>query len=210
MSVQSKAPTTSTVVTTALSEPVSVVTSSVSRHVVTTSKVKPSLAVSPSTLVEPLSLIFEDILQVSATFCFRESSMLHKISVLRVCHVCLPVNQPGRSGKSSVTADEEALTQIRKGHGTMCVMLTSRNKNLDTVRSLWAGGDIKVRLYYSSDIEYTQDHRSAICSDALLHVSVITRFRDVHERSVHRGGHPQYNQPQTVRIHLRPHTHTLV
>ncbi|KAG7327783.1 hypothetical protein KOW79_009389 [Hemibagrus wyckioides] len=114
---QSKAPTTSsTVVTTASSEPVSVATSSVLRHVVTTSKVKPSLAVSPSTLVEPLSLIFGDILQ------------------------------PGRSGKSSVTADEEALTQIRKGHGTMCVMLTSRNKNLDTVRSLWAGGDIKLSL----------------------------------------------------------------
>ncbi|KAK3562073.1 hypothetical protein QTP86_027177, partial [Hemibagrus guttatus] len=115
---QLKAPTTSsTVVTTAPSEPVSVVTSSISRHVVTTSKVRPSLAVSPSTLVEPLSLIFGDILQ-----------------------------QPGRSGKSSVTADEEALSQIRKGHVTMCVMLTSRSKNLDTVRSLWAGGDIKLSL----------------------------------------------------------------
>ncbi|MCJ8738031.1 hypothetical protein PDJAM_G00030840 [Pangasius djambal] len=112
-----KAPNaSSTVVTTAPSQPVSAVTTSVSRHVVTTSKLKPSLGVSPSTLVEPLSLIFGDILQ------------------------------PGLSGKTSVTADEEALVQIRKGHGTMCVMLTSRHKNLDTVRALWAGGDIKISL----------------------------------------------------------------
>lgn len=40
--------------------------------------------------------------------------------------------------------DEEALVQIRKGHDTMCVMLTSRYKNLDTVRSVWASGDVKV------------------------------------------------------------------
>uniref|UniRef100_A0AAR2LY18 Katanin p80 WD40 repeat-containing subunit B1 n=1 Tax=Pygocentrus nattereri TaxID=42514 RepID=A0AAR2LY18_PYGNA len=53
---------------------------------------------------------------------------------------------PARSGKTSVTADEEALAQIRKGHETMCVMLTSRYKNLDTVRAVWAAGDIKTSL----------------------------------------------------------------
>ncbi|TSM20265.1 Katanin p80 WD40 repeat-containing subunit B1 [Bagarius yarrelli] len=95
------------------SQPVSTVAPSVSRHVVTTTKVKPSLAVSPSPLVEPLSLIFGDILQ---------------------------------PGKTSVTADEEALGQIKKGHGTMCVMLTNRRRNLDTVRALWAGGDVRVSL----------------------------------------------------------------
>lgn len=58
----------------------------------------------------------------------------------------LCVYKPGLGGKSSVTADEEALVQIRKGHGTMCVMLTSRHKNLETVRALWAGGDIKVSV----------------------------------------------------------------
>lgn len=41
--------------------------------------------------------------------------------------------------------DEEALAQIRKGHDTMCVMLSSRSKNLDSVRSVWASGDVKVR-----------------------------------------------------------------
>ncbi|KAI5620735.1 katanin p80 WD40 repeat-containing subunit B1 [Silurus asotus] len=106
----------STVVITAESQPVSVTTTSVSRHVITTSKDKPSLAVSPSTHAQPLSLIIGDILQ------------------------------PGRGRESSVAADEEALVQIRKGHGTMLVMLTSRHKNLDTVRSFWAGGDIKISL----------------------------------------------------------------
>ena len=39
--------------------------------------------------------------------------------------------------------DEDAMSQIRKGHDTMCVVLTSRHKNLDTVRGVWTTGDIK-------------------------------------------------------------------
>ncbi|EOB01035.1 Katanin p80 WD40-containing subunit B1, partial [Anas platyrhynchos] len=42
--------------------------------------------------------------------------------------------------------DEEAVSQIRKGHETMCVVLTSRHKNLDTVRAVWSTGDIKARI----------------------------------------------------------------
>lgn len=42
--------------------------------------------------------------------------------------------------------DEDAMSQIRKGHDTMCVVLTSRHKNLDTVRAVWTTGDIKVRV----------------------------------------------------------------
>ncbi|KFZ66083.1 Katanin p80 WD40 repeat-containing subunit B1, partial [Podiceps cristatus] len=42
--------------------------------------------------------------------------------------------------------DEEAMSQIRKGHETMCVVLTSRHKNLDTVRAVWSTGDIKARI----------------------------------------------------------------
>ncbi|NXA41650.1 KTNB1 protein, partial [Eudromia elegans] len=43
--------------------------------------------------------------------------------------------------------DEEAMSQIRKGHETMCVVLTSRHKNLDTVRAVWSTGDIKARIW---------------------------------------------------------------
>uniref|UniRef100_A0A8C7GE58 Katanin p80 WD40 repeat-containing subunit B1 n=1 Tax=Oncorhynchus kisutch TaxID=8019 RepID=A0A8C7GE58_ONCKI len=43
-----------------------------------------------------------------------------------------------------VLGDDEALAQIRKGHETMCVMLTSRHKNLDTIRAVWGSGDVKV------------------------------------------------------------------
>lgn len=42
--------------------------------------------------------------------------------------------------------DEEAMSQIRKGHETMCVVLTSRHKNLDTVRAVWSTSDIKNSL----------------------------------------------------------------
>uniref|UniRef100_A0A8C2CNH4 Katanin p80 WD40 repeat-containing subunit B1 n=1 Tax=Cyprinus carpio TaxID=7962 RepID=A0A8C2CNH4_CYPCA len=48
--------------------------------------------------------------------------------------------------KAGVMGDDEALAQIRKGHDTMCVMLTSRYKNLDTVRFVWASGDVKTSL----------------------------------------------------------------
>ncbi|XP_027713758.1 katanin p80 WD40 repeat-containing subunit B1 isoform X1 [Vombatus ursinus] len=46
----------------------------------------------------------------------------------------------------SEMVDEDAMSQIRKGHDTMCVVLTSRHKNLDTVRAVWATGDIKTSV----------------------------------------------------------------
>ncbi|XP_072492803.1 katanin p80 WD40 repeat-containing subunit B1 [Notamacropus eugenii] len=46
----------------------------------------------------------------------------------------------------SEMVDEDAMSQIRKGHDTMCVVLTSRHKNLDTVRSVWTTGDIKTSV----------------------------------------------------------------
>ncbi|XP_023257140.1 katanin p80 WD40 repeat-containing subunit B1 [Seriola lalandi dorsalis] len=51
-----------------------------------------------------------------------------------------PNNRPG------ALSDEEALSQIKKGHDTMCVMLSSRHKNLETVRAVWAREDIKSAL----------------------------------------------------------------
>ncbi|XP_077183426.1 katanin p80 WD40 repeat-containing subunit B1 isoform X1 [Paroedura picta] len=46
----------------------------------------------------------------------------------------------------SEIVDDEAMSQIRKGHETMCVVLTSRHKNLDTVRAVWSTGDIKTSV----------------------------------------------------------------
>ncbi|XP_022542216.2 katanin p80 WD40 repeat-containing subunit B1 isoform X1 [Astyanax mexicanus] len=108
-----------TVVASTSARPVSVVTASValpSRNIVPTSKQKPSPVVIPSACNELVGLNVGDFLP------------------------------PTRTGKTSVTADDEALNQIRKGHETMCVMLTSRHKNLDTVRTVWTGGDIKTSL----------------------------------------------------------------
>ncbi|XP_037618806.1 LOW QUALITY PROTEIN: katanin p80 WD40 repeat-containing subunit B1 [Sebastes umbrosus] len=55
----------------------------------------------------------------------------------------LPSSPNNRAGALS---DDEALTQLKKGHDTMCVMLRSRHKNLETVRSVWAREDIKSAL----------------------------------------------------------------
>ena len=57
--------------------------------------------------------------------------------------VCVPQSSPNNRG--GALSDEEALSQIKKGHDTMCVMLSSRHKNLQTVRAVWAREDIKVR-----------------------------------------------------------------
>lgn len=50
-----------------------------------------------------------------------------------------------KNNKVSVLSDDDALSQIRKGHDTMCVMLTSRHKNLESVRAVWSSGDVKAR-----------------------------------------------------------------
>ncbi|XP_044060088.1 katanin p80 WD40 repeat-containing subunit B1 [Siniperca chuatsi] len=50
------------------------------------------------------------------------------------------------NNRAGALSDEEALSQIKKGHDTMCVMLSSRHKNLETVRAVWAREDIKCAL----------------------------------------------------------------
>uniref|UniRef100_A0A3Q3NJX7 Katanin p80 WD40 repeat-containing subunit B1 n=1 Tax=Labrus bergylta TaxID=56723 RepID=A0A3Q3NJX7_9LABR len=50
------------------------------------------------------------------------------------------------NNRAVALSDEEALSQIKKGHDTMCVMLSSRHKNLQTVRAVWAREDIKSAL----------------------------------------------------------------
>ncbi|XP_051946296.1 katanin p80 WD40 repeat-containing subunit B1-like isoform X2 [Xyrauchen texanus] len=99
--------------------PVSMVTTAVAspfRPVVTTTKPNPTTGIILSMRNEPIGLNAGDFLS-HAWNC-----------------------------KASVMGDEEALVQIRKGHDTMCVMLTSRYKNLDTIRSVWASGDVKISL----------------------------------------------------------------
>ncbi|XP_022605847.1 katanin p80 WD40 repeat-containing subunit B1 [Seriola dumerili] len=83
---------------------------------VTTAKSKPQPKIILSTRNEPIGLNVADFLPSS------------------------PNNRPG------ALSDEEALSQIKKGHDTMCVMLSSRHKNLETVRAVWAREDIKSAL----------------------------------------------------------------
>lgn len=83
---------------------------------VTTAKSKPQAKIILSTRNEPIGLNVADF---------------------------LPSSPNNRGGALS---DEEALSQIKKGHDTMCVMLSSRHKNLQTVRAVWAREDIKSAL----------------------------------------------------------------
>lgn len=50
------------------------------------------------------------------------------------------------NNKRATLTDDEALSQIKKGHDTMCVMLSSRLKNLETVRTVWIREDVKSAL----------------------------------------------------------------
>uniref|UniRef100_A0A669AX51 Katanin p80 WD40 repeat-containing subunit B1 n=1 Tax=Oreochromis niloticus TaxID=8128 RepID=A0A669AX51_ORENI len=85
---------------------------------VTTAKSKPQLKIISSARNEPIGLNVADFLPVS-------SSPNHR---------------------SGALSDEEALTQMKKGHETMCVMLSSRLKNLQTVRGVWTRDGIKIAL----------------------------------------------------------------
>ncbi|XP_064414518.1 katanin p80 WD40 repeat-containing subunit B1 isoform X1 [Latimeria chalumnae] len=51
-----------------------------------------------------------------------------------------------KSNSQADINDDSAMSQIRKGHETMCVVLSSRHKNLDTVRAVWTCGDVKTSL----------------------------------------------------------------
>ncbi|XP_018112017.1 katanin p80 WD40 repeat-containing subunit B1 isoform X2 [Xenopus laevis] len=51
-----------------------------------------------------------------------------------------------KSSSPTEVVDDEAVSQIRKGHDTMCMVLTSRMRNLDTVRAVWSSGDIKTSI----------------------------------------------------------------
>ncbi|XP_062922747.1 katanin p80 WD40 repeat-containing subunit B1 isoform X2 [Mobula hypostoma] len=53
---------------------------------------------------------------------------------------------PSQNNKLADLTDEDAVSQIQKGHDTMCVVLKSRFKNLDTVRAVWSTGDIKTSI----------------------------------------------------------------
>lgn len=64
---------------------------------------------------------------------------------VRMKNICLLLQSPANN-RAGALGDEEALVQIKKGHDTMCVMLSSRHKNLETVRAVWVREDIKVRL----------------------------------------------------------------
>ncbi|KAG7277873.1 hypothetical protein CRUP_001325 [Coryphaenoides rupestris] len=53
----------------------------------------------------------------------------------------IPSNRKEPIGLNIADFLREAQSQIRKGHDTMCVILTSRHKNLEAVRAVWGSGD---------------------------------------------------------------------
>ncbi|KAJ4922270.1 hypothetical protein JOQ06_021614 [Pogonophryne albipinna] len=95
-------------------------------------KSKPPPKIILSNRNEPIGLNVADFLPVSFHVSLR-------IGDLRAC-----AKQPEVTG--GALSDDEALSQLKKGHDTMCVMLRSRHRNLETVRGVWARQDIKSAL----------------------------------------------------------------
>uniref|UniRef100_A0A4W3HUK0 Katanin p80 WD40 repeat-containing subunit B1 n=1 Tax=Callorhinchus milii TaxID=7868 RepID=A0A4W3HUK0_CALMI len=67
-----------------------------------------------------------------------------RTKAMLLLHLVFP--QPQKNNKLADLTDEDAVSQIRKGHDTMCVILTSRFKNLDMVRAMWTTGDVKTSI----------------------------------------------------------------
>ncbi|XP_069073465.1 katanin p80 WD40 repeat-containing subunit B1 isoform X2 [Pleurodeles waltl] len=70
------------------------------------------------------------------------------ISITRTEPVGLKASDflPPSNKNQSEVVDEDAMSQIRKGHDTMCMVLTSRARHLDSVRAVWSTGDIKTSV----------------------------------------------------------------
>ena len=92
-------------------------------------------AIFPATRNEPIGLKASDFLPVSGGPRLRVGGGCHHPGTRPTQAVKIP--------QQAELVDEDAMSQIRKGHDTMCVVLTSRHKNLDTVRGVWTTGDIK-------------------------------------------------------------------
>lgn len=84
------------------------------------------------------------IFQHSARSHLGQRTLLPHCAFLHPWCLCF---QAVKNQSQTELVDEEAMSQIRKGHETMCVVLTSRHKNLDTVRAVWSTGDIKARTW---------------------------------------------------------------
>lgn len=113
-------------------------------------KVKSQPKVIPSVRNDPIGLNVSDFLPVSPNLINAESPERRPVSIRHGglssfdIEACVVVCQLLPSNRGGALSDAEALSQITKGHDTMCVMLSSRRKNLETVRSVWAREDIKV------------------------------------------------------------------
>lgn len=54
---------------------------------------------------------------------------------------------PGvKAPASNKQSDAERMEGLRKGHASMCQVLSSRHRNLDVVRAIWSSGDVKTSV----------------------------------------------------------------
>uniref|UniRef100_I3J5P0 Katanin p80 WD40 repeat-containing subunit B1 n=1 Tax=Oreochromis niloticus TaxID=8128 RepID=I3J5P0_ORENI len=100
---------------------------------------KNAISRTPPKMSEPFPAPPEDG-ESSTASCFCETSG-DDVPALQLSDISSSPNH-----RSGALSDEEALTQMKKGHETMCVMLSSRLKNLQTVRGVWTRDGIKIAL----------------------------------------------------------------
>lgn len=100
-------------------------------------------AIIPATRNEPIGLKASDFLPVSGGPDTEGSWRPEGRGQNLAASIRAPIPQAVKIPQQVELLDEDAMSQIRKGHDTMCVVLTSRHKNLDTVWAAWTTGDIK-------------------------------------------------------------------
>ncbi|XP_036201175.1 katanin p80 WD40 repeat-containing subunit B1 isoform X3 [Myotis myotis] len=115
-----------------------------SQVVTSTPAPKAEPAIIPATRNEPIGLKASDFLPVSVGPAQGGGRPVGKGRASLPASG--PVPQAVKIPQQTELVDEDAMSQIRKGHDTMCVVLTSRHKNLDTVRAVWTTGDIKTSV----------------------------------------------------------------
>uniref|UniRef100_A0A3Q1CQU6 Katanin p80 subunit C-terminal domain-containing protein n=1 Tax=Amphiprion ocellaris TaxID=80972 RepID=A0A3Q1CQU6_AMPOC len=106
---------------------------------------KNAISRTPPRIPEPFPAPPEDEMEINI-HCFLcltvVSGWFYSVFLLRDCSGHWPSSPANH--RPGALSDDEAVTQIKKGHDTMCVMLSSRHKNLETVRAVWVREDVKV------------------------------------------------------------------
>ena len=71
------------------------------------------------------------------------------LRITKVMTIAMPFPLPGGGAfrpKTPAPTEHEALSSISTGHSAMTTVLANRHRNLQIIRALWSGGDVKTAV----------------------------------------------------------------